>query len=94
MAGNYFSLIPEINDHLKWREEEKNKITLDAPGGEIELDCYGAMLWKKIDGKRRVLDIADELGKELEEDKDLSLQRAIVFMQILRRRKLIRFADI
>ena len=40
------------------------------------------------------MDIADELGKELEEDKDLSLQRAIVFMQILRRRKLIRFADI
>ena len=58
----------------------------------VELDGYGSLVWQKINGKRTVGDIVEELMGELGEEATLARRRAALFMEMLRIHGLIRFA--
>ena len=103
MVENYFDLVPVINDETAYVTGENNNVIIInrnrrfawfKRNGDIALDSYGSKLFRKINGKRTVGDISDELEKELGEEKELARQRVLVFMQILRRMHLIKFGNV
>lgn len=58
---------------------------------EIELDFYGSLVWQKINGRKTICDIIDEVIRELGEERELAKKRAMVFFDMLRTNGLIGF---
>lgn len=49
----------------------------------IALDKYGTSVWKALDGKRTVFDVANEMKSQYPEDEDLMLNRVVTFTHTL-----------
>lgn len=60
---------------------------------EIELDGYGSIVWRKINGKKSIHEIVEEIIRELGEEREFARQRAAMFFEMLRFRELILFAE-
>lgn len=63
------------------------------PEKEIELDRYGGFVWQQIDGINTVQSIIDNIIETFEEDRILATKRAVMFFEMLRVNKLIRFSE-
>lgn len=72
---------------LKNRKEDEKNIQKR----EIELDNYGSLVWQKINGKKNIQDIVDEVVIEMGEEKDTACKRATIFFEMLRVHRLINF---
>ena len=50
----------------------------------IELDTYGTVLWKAIDGNKTVYDLIQLMEKEFPNEKDRMLDRVVSFLSTLK----------
>lgn len=107
MVKDYLLLVPVINDENVWRTDENNIVVItkqkvsifrkilsskSAEGKkEIELDSYGSFVWQKINGKKTILEIIDEIINEMGEEKETACKRATIFFEMLRVHRLINF---
>ena len=60
---------------------------------QLELDGYGSIVWKKIDGHKTIRDIAEEIMRELGEEREFAKQRAAMFFKMLKMHGLILFVN-
>ena len=87
------NLIPVINEENTWSMDENGCIVIREKNQkqtrEMELDYYGSFVWKRIDGKKRIRMIVEEIISELGEERELAIQRALLFFQMLKEHHLI-----
>jgi hypothetical protein len=50
----------------------------------VDLDKFGSFVWKQIDGKRSVNDIAEEMRQEFGEEAEPLYDRLVKFLRLLR----------
>lgn len=81
------SLNKKIENYIKYKKVQKKEVNEK----EIELDNYGSIVWQKINGKKKIEDIINEVIQEMGEEKDTACKRAVVFFEMLRVHKLIDF---
>ena len=62
---------------------------MKSPHNKIHLDEFGTFVWKHIDGKRQVSDIAPLLREEFGKDIEPAYERLGIFINMLAQRKLI-----
>ncbi len=62
---------------------------MKSPHNKIHLDEFGTFIWKYIDGKRQVKDIAPLLREEFGKDIEPVYERLGMFINMLAQRKLI-----
>lgn len=107
MVKDYLLLVPVINDENTWKTDENNIVIITKEKNsifrkilpvnntkekkEIELDSYGSFVWKKINGKKTISDIIDEIVSEMGEEKETACKRATIFFEMLRVHRLINF---
>lgn len=107
MVKDYLLLVPVINDENTWKIDENNIVIITKEKNsifnkilsnknkkekkEIELDSYGSFVWQKINGKKTILDIVNEIIKEMGEEKETACKRATIFFEMLRVHRLINF---
>lgn len=102
---NFLLLVPKLT-HTNWKEEKNivtlffehnrrserilQKLLKKPSVTDVELDEYGSWIWKHIDGKKNVKEIADDfLAKFTKETK--VYERLTVFIGYLYRKKWIQF---
>jgi len=66
---------------------------LRDPNFKIKLDKYGSQVWRYIDGKHNVMQIADSLKKEFGTAVDPVYERVGKFMLSLEKSKFITYKD-
>ena len=55
----------------------------------IELDKYGSIVWKNIDGKRTIYDIVGKMNEAFPEETDDMLKRVVTFVATLEMNKFV-----
>lgn len=104
---NYLDYIPMHNSQNTWDETDGkvtihmvnrgfyNKIAqtfFHTPRvSHIDLDLYGSFLWKQIDGKKTVGQLADAMNAQFGKDAEPLYNRLIQYVQILRNNRFILF---
>lgn len=58
---------------------------------EIELDRYGSFVWQRIDGINSIQGIINEIIETFGEERILATKRAVMFFEMLRLNRLIRY---
>ncbi|MBA5851641.1 PqqD family protein [Clostridium sp. cel8] len=58
---------------------------------EIKLDEYGSMVWKCIDDKKNIGEIANEVRKNFDDNDSIFYERLIKFFYILKQNKFIKY---
>lgn len=107
MVKEYLLLVPVINEENTWKTDENNIVIITKEKSsilskilyckkkkekrEIELDRYGSFVWKKIDGKKTISEIINEIIDEMGEEKETACKRATIFFEMLRVHRLINF---
>lgn len=105
---NYLDFVPVINDKNTWEEKDgivtvnmvnsgfynalAQKLFHTPRISHIDLDKYGSFVWKSVDGKRSIYDIAELLKKEYGNDAEPLYDRLVKYMQILRNNRFVLFA--
>lgn len=104
---NYLDYIPVYNPLNSWEEKDGNvtihmvhrgfyniiaqKLFHTPRVSHIDLDTYGTFVWKQIDGKRTVGEVAEKLKAEYGEAAEPLYDRLVKYMQILRNNQFIYF---
>lgn len=107
MVKDYLFLVPVINNENTWKTDENNIVVIMKEKNsifekiffknktrekkEIELDSYGSFVWRKINGKKTISEIIDEIVNEMGEEKETASKRATIFFEMLRVHRLIEF---
>lgn len=60
---------------------------------ELALDEYGSIVWRKINGQKSIRDIAEEIVKELGEEREFAKKRAAMFFKMLKMQGLILYMN-
>lgn len=60
---------------------------------KIKLDEYGSIVWKAMDDKRDIGDIAEEVRSSFEDEEKVFYSRLIKFFQILKENKFISYKE-
>ncbi|MDO5517140.1 MAG: PqqD family protein [Clostridium sp.] len=60
---------------------------------KIKLDEYGSLVWKSIDDKRDIGDIAQKIRNSFEDEETVFYSRLIKFFQILKENKFIKYRE-
>lgn len=58
---------------------------------EIELDRYGSFVWQRIDGTTSIQEIVNDIIDTFGEERILATKRAVMFFEMLRLNRLIRY---
>ena len=58
---------------------------------EIEMDALGSFVWKQIDGKRTVYEIAETVKERFGQDAEPLYERLVKFLEIMRDNKYIKY---
>lgn len=99
MKSNYLDFIPQKNSKIKWEENDgkivvyiKHKglfdkiaqILFNSPKvTRISLDKYGEFIWKNIDGKNSIYEIANILKYEYGDKIEPLYERLCYFFKLL-----------
>ncbi len=102
---NYLDYVPVHNTNHTWEEKEgivtinmvhtgfystiAQKFFHTPKVSHIKLDVYGSFVWKAINGKNSVYQIAELVKKEYGEQANPLYDRLVKFMQILRNNKFV-----
>ena len=83
------------NPVLAWREIE-NETVIISPGESVmhELNDTGSLLWRNIDGRRNVAELAAFLVAEYEVTQEIALADTLSLLEELSTRKLLVPAEI
>lgn len=60
---------------------------------KIKLDKYGSIVWKAIDDKRDIGDVAQEVRSYFDDEEKVFYSRLIKFFQILKENKFIEYIE-
>lgn len=83
--------VPRKVDDFPWKEVDGEGIVLDVRSGDyFELDALGLWIWKRLDGKRTVEAIAQEITRRYRVDKGTAMADLVEFLASLRQASLIR----
>ena len=63
------------------------------PFSEIELDEFGSFVWKRIDGKRTVLEIGEALRENFGEKAEPLYERLSAFVKTLHQQRFVVYAN-
>ncbi len=80
----YFQHNKLIERFARWLVKKSNN-------SDITLDDQGSTVWILIDGNRNIYDIAVEMSKKFEDNKDVAIERAVRFLSYLARKGWIKF---
>lgn len=99
-SENYLDYIPVIDPRNTWDAEDgkvtihmvhrgfyaaiAQKVFHTPRVSHIDLDNYGSFLWTRIDGKKTVGDLAQEMKAHFGQDAEPLYDRLVKYMQILR----------
>lgn len=106
---NFLDFVPMISSKNTWDEKDgKVTIHMVNSGfypwiaqtffkrpkiSHIDLDEYGSFVWKQIDGKNTVGEIALLLKEKYGDDAEPLYNRLVKYMQILRNNRFILFSE-
>lgn len=106
-SENYLDYVPVINSKNGWDEKDgivtihmvhrgfyaavAQKVFHTPRVSHIDLDGYGSFLWKQIDGRRSIAQLAELMRGEFGKDAEPLYDRLVKYIQILRNNKFILF---
>lgn len=106
-AENYLDYVPVTNPKNGWEEKDgivtvhmihrgfyakiAQKFFHTPRDSKIDLDGYGSFLWKQIDGKRTVGELAEQMKAQFGKDAEPLYDRLVKYIQILRNNDFILF---
>ena len=104
---NYLDFIPAYSNKITWSEKEDvvvvdiyhkglfpwiaQKFFKRPKVSHITLDNLGSFIWRRVDGKSTVFDIAKEVKEYFGDDAEPLYPRLIKYMQILKNNNFITF---
>lgn len=104
-SKNYLDFVPLKNTEYLWCEEDgmvtvtvpwkgfynrlAQKLFHKPQSSDIAMDQYGSFVWKQIDGKRTVFEIAELVEHQFGEEANPIYERLIKFVEILKEHKFV-----
>ena len=80
-----YSIIPEVVRTVRHSVQCGRPILTGGPGGAIQLNAVGSLIWSSIDGRRSCQGIADILAREYGVDRSRAHSDTKVFVEELAR---------